>query len=328
MRSFSHKNAASVQEAVRLLAQGAGRALPVAGGSDLLEELKDGIQRPSSLVHLRTIPALDKVQQKGEFISIGALVTIADVADDLLLQKLFPVFTEAAAVIASPQIRNVGTVGGNLCQRPRCWYYRGAFHCLRKGGGICFAKDGENRYHAILGGGPSYIVHPSDLAPALISLDAKVRIAGPAGERVIPLEQFFVLPTVDFRHENILKPGEILTEILVPKPLPEARSTYWKQMERDTWDFALASAAVVVRQRDGKIDHARVVMGGVAPIPWRSKDAEASLVGKPLDSVSIAAAADKALAHAQPMGDNAYKVDLAKATIRRSLSRLSDPQHS
>ncbi len=324
MRSFSHKNAASVQEAVALLNRGAGRALPVAGGSDLLEELKDGIQRPSSLVHLRTIPGLDKVREKGEFISIGALVTVASLAEDPLLQKLFPVLVEAAAVIASPQIRNVGTVGGNLCQRPRCWYYRGPFKCLRKGGGICFAKEGENRYHAILGGGPSYIVHPSDLAPALISLDAKVRIAGPAGERLIPLEQFFVLPTVDSRHENILKPGEILAEILAPKPLPGTRSTYWKQMERESWDFALVSVAVAVRQRDGKVEHARVVMGGVAPIPWRSQEAEASLTGKPLDAASVAAAAERALSGAKPMRDNAYKVDLAKATIRRALLRLGE----
>ena len=323
MKAFSHKNAGSVQEAVTLLAQGAGHALPVGGGSDLLEILKEQIQTPKSLVNLRTIPGLDRIQQKGEFISIGATVTVAAVAEDPLLQRLFPVLVEAASVIASPQIRNVATVAGNLCQRPRCWYYRGPFHCLRKGGTTCFAQQGENRYNAILGGGPSYIVHPSDLAPALIALDAKVRIAGPAGERLLPLDQFFVLPTVDTLRENILKPGQIVTEILVPRPGAETRSTYWKQMERELWDFALVSAAVAVRQRAGKVEHARVVLGGVAPIPWRSKEAEAVLTGKPLDAGNVKAAAEKALMHAQPMRDNAYKVDMAKAVLCGALLQLA-----
>jgi xanthine dehydrogenase YagS FAD-binding subunit len=323
MKAFQHKNATSVKEAVTLLQQNAGKALPIAGGSDLLGELKDRIETPDLVVNLKTIPGLDQVQQRGNTVSIGALVTVSDLAENALVKSQFPVLAEAASVIASHQIRNVGTVGGNLCQRPRCWYYRGPFQCLRKGGKTCYAVLGENRYHAILGGGPSYIVHPSDLAPALISLDAKARIAGPSGERTIPLEQFFVLPTANVKRENVLKPGEILTEIQVPVPASGTRSTYWKQMERDAWDFALVSAAVAVRQNNGKIEHARVVLGGVAPIPWRSKEAEAALVGKSLDAASAAYAADAAMIPARPLRDNAFKVDLSKAVIRGALLRLA-----
>ncbi len=323
MKAFVHKNATSVKEAVALLAQGAGKAMPIAAGSDLLGEMKDRIETPEVVVNLKTIPGLDKIQQRTSGISIGALVQIAEVAESQLLRDQFPALAEAASVIASPQIRNVGTVGGNLCQRPRCWYYRSDLQCLRKGGKICYAPVGENRYHAIFGGGPSFIVHPSDLAPALVALDAKARIAGPLGERTVALEQFFVLPSVNYRRENILKPGEILTEITVPLAAPDTKSTYWKQMERDAWDFALASVAVVIRQKDGKIEHARVVLGGVAPIPWRSKEAEAALVGKPLNESTAREAADAALKPAHPMRDNAYKVDLTRNILHGALMKLA-----
>ena len=323
MKAFQHKNAKSVREAVSLLAQHPGKSLPIAAGSDLLGAMKDGLEAPEVLVNLKTIAGLDKIRQQADGVSIGALVSIVEVAENPLLQKHFPALVEAAAVIASPQIRNVGTVGGNLCQRPRCWYYRSDLQCLRKGGQVCYAPLGENRYHAILGGGPSFIVHPSDLAPALISLDAKARIAGPAGDRTIPLEQFFALPSVNVRRENTLKPSEILTEILIPLPAPGTRSTYWKQMERDTWDFALVSVAAAIRQKDGKIEQARIVMGGVAPIPWRSREAEASLVGKALDASSAAEAADQAMKPAHPLRDNAYKLDLSRAIIKGALLRLA-----
>ncbi|MBI4442013.1 MAG: xanthine dehydrogenase family protein subunit M [Acidobacteria bacterium] len=323
MKAFLHKNAKSVKEAVSLLAQSKGKVLPIAGGSDLLGEMKDRIETPDVVVNLKTIPGLDRIEQKSGHVSIGALVTISDLAESALARQHFPVLVEAASVIASLQIRNVGTVGGNLCQRPRCWYYRGPFPCLRKGGDICYAILGENRYHAILGGGPSFIVHPSDLAPALVALDARARIAGPSGERTISLEQFFVLPTVSVQRENVLKPNEILTEIQVPLPLAGTRSTFWKQMERDAWDFALVSTATVIRQRNGKIEHARVVLGGVAPIPWRSREAEAALVGQPLNEATATLAADKAMQPAGPLRDNAYKVDLSKAVIKGALLSLA-----
>jgi xanthine dehydrogenase YagS FAD-binding subunit len=322
MKAFVHKNATSVKEAVSLLAENLGHAIPIAAGSDLLGEMKDRIVTPEVVVNLKTIPGLDKIGRQGGSISIGALVPIVEVAGSELLRTHFPVLVQAASVIASPQIRNVGTVGGNLCQRPRCWYYRSPLECLRKGGKICYAAAGENRYHAILGGGPSYIVHPSDLAPALIALDAKARIAGRSGSRTVPLEEFFVLPTVNVRRENILKPDEILTEIIVPQPAEGTRSTYWKQMEREAWDFALVSVAAVVRQRERKIEHARVVLGGVAPIPWRSRQAEAALIGKPLEASSVTQAAEKAMESAHPLRDNAYKVELSRTIIRGALLRL------
>ncbi len=324
MKAFINKNATSVKEAVSLLSQSSGKALPVAAGSDLLGEMKDWIETPEVLVNLKTIPGLDKIQQKSDMVSLGALVPIAEVAENQLLQTHFPALVEAASVIASPQIRNVGTVGGNLCQRPRCWYYRSDLQCLRKGGKVCYSIAGENRYHAILGGGPSFIIHPSDLAPALISLDAKARIAGPKGERTIPLEQFFVLPTVNVRRENVLKPDEILTEILIPVPAAGTRSTYWKQNGARCLGLrALVSVAAAVRQKDGKVEQARIVLGGVAPIPWRSHDAEAALIGKPLDSASVAQAAEEALKTARPFRDYAYKVDLARAIIRGALMKLA-----
>ncbi len=323
MKAFIHKNATSVREAVSLLAQHRGKALPIAAGSDLLGEMKDRIVTPEVVVNLKTIPGLDRIERQRNAVAMGALVSIVEVAESSLLRELFPVLAEAASVIASPQIRNVGTVGGNLCQRPRCWYYRSDLQCLRKGGKICYAPMGENRYHAILGGGPSWIVHPSDLAPALISLDAQARIAGPSGDRTIPLEQFFVLPTVNVQRENVLQPDEILTEIVVPLPAPGTRSTYWKQMERDAWDFALVSVAAAIRQQDGKVEQARIVMGGVAPIPWRAREAEQALLGKPLDASSADQAAEKALASARPLRDNAYKVALAHAVLRGALLRLA-----
>jgi xanthine dehydrogenase YagS FAD-binding subunit len=323
MKAFIHKNATSVREAVMLLGQHPGKALPIAAGSDLLAEMKDRIETPEVVVNLKTIPGLDKIQKRQDSISIGALVPIIELVESGLLGTNFQVLVEAASVIASPQIRNVGTVGGNLCQRPRCWYYRSDLQCLRKGGKTCFAPMGENRYHAILGAGPSYIVHPSDLAPALISLDAKARIAGGSGDRTIALEQFFVLPTTNVRRENVLRPDEILTEIIIPLPAPGTKSTYWKQMERDAWDFALVSVAAAVRVQDGKVAQARVAMGGVAPVPWRSHEAEAALVGKALDEINIAEAAQQAMKSARPLRDNAYKVDLAKNIIKGALQKLA-----
>jgi xanthine dehydrogenase YagS FAD-binding subunit len=323
MKAFVHKNATSVKDAVALLAQNPGKAMPISAGSDLLGEMKDRIETPEVLVNLKTIPGLDKIVQQKDSFTIGALVPIVEVAENQPLRQYFPGLGEAASVIASPQIRNVGTVGGNLCQRPRCWYYRSDLKCLRKGGKICYAPVGENRYHAIFGGGPSFIVHPSDLAPILVALDAKARIAGPSGERTIPLEQFFVLPSVNVRRENILKPDEILTEITIPIAPVGTRSTYWKQMERDAWDFALASVAAVVRQKDGKIEYARVVLGGVAPIPWRSKEAEAALRGKPLNDSTAHEAAEAALQPAHPLRDNAFKVDLARNILRSALIKLA-----
>jgi xanthine dehydrogenase YagS FAD-binding subunit len=239
------------------------------------------------------------------------------------VRKRFPGLAEAAHSIATPQIRNLGTVGGNLCQRPRCWYFRlEEVICLKKGGSECYAASGENKYNAIIAGGPSYIVHPSDLAPMLLALGATVTVMGAAGKRVIPLDKFFTLPSEgNIRRENVLKNEEIITEIHVPASPLAARSTYLKFKERESLDFALASAAVAVRLTGRTVQDARIVLGGVAPIPWRVPAAEKFLVGKELKPDVLAEAAKIALAEAQPLEKNAYKVPLAQTLVRRALAK-------
>ena len=222
-----------------------------------------------NFVNLKTIPQLDTiVYKKGVGLTIGSLVKISDVAESKIIKEKYSVLAEAAREIASPQLRNMGTVGGNICQRPRCWYYREDFDCLRKGGGECFAYDGENKYHCIIGGGPCYIVHPSDLAVALTALDAKVKIFSGESSRILPLSEFFVLPQDDYLFENILKNGEIVTEIIIPDMPENTKSKYIKIKERATWDFAIVSIAAVLSVNSEKINSGKIAFGGVAPIPW------------------------------------------------------------
>jgi xanthine dehydrogenase YagS FAD-binding subunit len=332
MKAFEWANAPTVEEAIKLLAPSAKpadpdeTARPFAGGQDLLSTMKSYIMRPPRVVNLKTISGLNGIKDDGKGgLRIGALVTIAELEENPDVAKRFPGLTEAAASIATPQIRNLGTVGGNLCQRPRCWYYRlENYKCFKKGGTECFAQSGENKYNAILGGGPSFFVHPSDLAPMLIALDATVTIAGPAAPRTLSLEKFFTLPTEDIRRENVLKDGEIVVEIQIPAPPPGSRSTYLKFKERESLDFAMASAAAVVQLSDDKtVRQARVVLGGVAPIPWRASDAETFLTGKKLDDPTLVQAATLALKGAEPLEHNAYKVTLTKTLVRRALAKLN-----
>jgi xanthine dehydrogenase YagS FAD-binding subunit len=230
------------------------------------------------------------------------------------------ILSAAVAEAASPQIRNAGTIGGNICQRPFCWYFRSAnFNCLRKTGQVCYSVTGDSRYHAILGAGPSYIVHPSDTAPALAALDAQIKIAGATGEKTIPLEKFFVLPQVDSKHENILKPGEIVTEIFVPYPKSGSKGFYHKVRERLAWDHAIVSVATVVQSSGGVARDTRVVLGGVAPIPWRAPKAEQFLHGKKIDEETTQKAGELALEGAKPLKDNVYKIAMAKSLIQRAL---------
>ncbi len=224
--------------------------------------------------------------------------------------------------MASPQLRNQGTIGGNLCQRPRCWYYRGDYACTRKGGDMCYALGGENQYHAIFGGGACVIVHPSDTAPALIALDAKVRLIGPKGARVIPLEQFYVLPEKDATRETVLEPGEMVLGVLVPATAPGQKSGYRKVRARGSWDFAMAGLAHAVTLKAGKIADARLVLSGVAPAPWRLPAVEKLLIGQKLDPTLIARAADAAIAGAKPLEHNGYKVPLVHGLIEEVLGGI------
>lgn len=333
MKTFANRNATSAGEAVRLAgeARAAGQSVSfAAGGTDLLQLTKDRIpNRPGSgppdvLVNLKTIPGIDTVVTMGRGgVSIGGLVRLSDLAADPVIRARFTVLAEAAGSVATPQIRNVGTVGGNLAQRPWCWYYRNGFPCYKAGGTRCYSAGGENQLHAIFGGGPSYIVHPSDLAPALVVLDATFRVAGPSGERGVPARDFFVLPSGDPEHENVLADDEVLTSVEIPAPQAGHRSTYQKVMDREAWTHALASAAVVLDMDGDVCRWARIVLGGVAPVPWRVPAAEEVLAGQRVTADVIVRAAAAAVADARPLSKNGYKVPLTRGVIERALAALS-----
>jgi len=319
--NFCYVRAGSPEEARRRLSGSGSRVL--AGGTDLLGCLRDRVFGADTLVSIGRIESLRGIEPTGDGgLRIGALTTIAEIAASDVVRERYPGLAQAAASVASPQLRNQATLGGNLCQRPRCWYYRGEFHCARKGGDLCYAFDGENRYHAVFGGAGCFIVHPSDTAPALISLRGVVRILGDEGERGIPLERFFVLPEQDLHHENVLRQGELVTEVLLPAPGPGLSSSYRKIRERGAWDFALASVAAAVRREGGVVREARLVLGGVAPAPWRSQEAERAIVGAPLTAETAARAGVAAAQGAQPLEQNGYKVELVRAAVEESLLAL------
>jgi xanthine dehydrogenase YagS FAD-binding subunit len=322
LSKFSYKRVTSVNEAVAAAGRPGARIL--AGGTDLLGCLRDEVFTANTLVSLSGIKALKGISARpGGGLRIGALTTLSEVAANRQVSDSYPVLAQAAAAAASPQLRNQGTIGGNICQRPRCWYFRGDFHCLRKGGDTCFAVQGENEFHCILGGAPCFIVHPSDTAPALVALDAKVSITGPKGPRTIPVASFFVLPAVNVLKENVLAPGEVVTEILLDPPQAGARGTYRKVRDRGAFDFALAGAAVVVALAGGKVRAARVVLSGVAPVPWKSAEAEKALVGKSLDAATVAQAAAAAVKDASALPQNEYKIALVRGVLEETLLGLA-----
>jgi xanthine dehydrogenase YagS FAD-binding subunit len=295
----------------------------MAGGTDLLDEIKNETINPEVVVDLKTIPGLAYINSAQERIRIGAMTHVNELTEDPSIKAKYAVLLEAALSLATPQLRNVGTVGGNLCQRPRCWYYRDPqVECRKKGGSRCFASGGRNRYHAILGGGICYIVHPSDLAPALISLDAEVTIATAEGDKTLTLEEFYTLPRTNVRKENILRPNEILKEISIPPVKNGGKSTYVKLKERGTWDFAIASAAVNGILSGNVFTDIKIVLGGVAPIPWRLEKAERSLKGKTITEDSVRKATMEAFSDARPLKENAYKQDLAAAVVSRAVLSL------
>jgi xanthine dehydrogenase YagS FAD-binding subunit len=324
MNAFELHLPGTLDEALALLESPGATAL--AGGQDLLTELKEHLIAPDALVDLRAFQGADAIDLRADgALSIGAGVTIAALEHHAELARRWPLLTEAAASIASPQIRTQATVGGNLCQRPRCWYYRNeALVCLKKGGTECFSYAGHNKYNAILGGGPSYIVHPSDLAPALVALDAEVEIASrKAARRRVKLESFFTLPAEgDVLRENVLAPGELVTAVHVPAHPGDWKSTYLKFKERSSFDWALSAVAISARMDGGKIAQVRVVLGGVAPRPWRASAAERVLTGRAVDDAVAREAGEAALAGAEPLSGNAYKIPLTKGLIVKALRRI------
>jgi xanthine dehydrogenase YagS FAD-binding subunit len=327
MKNFANANASDLRQAVSLseTARRSGRTPSFAGGgSDLLALVKDRIVVPDVLINLKTMKGLDQVSvaRDGAF-TIGGLTTLDAVGRHPALRRQHPVLAEAAESVATPQIRNVGTLAGNLCQRPWCWYFRNGFPCLKNGGNTCFSASGENQFHAIFGGGPSYIVHPSDTAPALVALDATLRVVGPSGERTVSAADFFVLPRDDARRENVLQPDEILASVQVPATKATRRSTYQKILDREAWTHAVVSVAVLLDIDGGVCHGARVVLGGVAPIPWRLPAVEHLLVGQRISPELAARAGELSVEGARPLAKNAYKVPLTRALVRRTIADLA-----
>jgi len=321
LTNFSYVRPKSLKEAVKALASG-GAGLH-AGGTDLLGCLRDHVFDIKKMVSISGLKELEGIRTTADGgLRIGALTTITHVAESAFVKERYAGLAQAAEAVASPQLRNQGTIGGNLCQKPRCWYYRGEFRCLRKSGQKCFAVSGENQYHCILGGGPCFIVHPSDTAPALVALDASVRIVGPKGTRSVAVEKFHVLPGADARRETVLGPGEIVTEIVLP-PAQGARSSYRKVRDRAAWDFALAGVALAIQLSGDVVSRARVVLSGAAPIPWRSLEAEQVLIGQKVDGTVASKAAEAALRNAQPLAQNGYKVPLFRGLIEEELAAIT-----
>jgi xanthine dehydrogenase YagS FAD-binding subunit len=320
--NFDYVAPGSVRDAVKQLSSGGARVL--GGGSDILRCFRDEVFSADKVVSLRKINALKGIKAMGGGVRIGAMTTIADVAKDSVIQAHYTGLAQAASVVASPQLRNQGTIGGNICQRPWCWYFRGGFHCLRKGGPMCYAQNGDNRYHAIFNkDNLCFMVHPSDTAPALMALQAHVAIAGPGGTKKVSIDHFFIGPQTDITKETILKKGEVVTEILLPAPAPGLRSSYLKVMERKGWDLALVGVALALHMKDGKVAGGRVVLSGVAPVPWRSKEAEGAIMGKALDAGTIEQAAEAAVKGAEPLKDNAYKVAMVRGALEEALQALA-----
>jgi xanthine dehydrogenase YagS FAD-binding subunit len=318
---FSYAKPRALGEALKLLKNG---TVAIAGGTDLIGLIRGGLATPNALVDLTGIEGLRGwTREKGQGLRIGALTPLSDLETSPQLRKLAPMIVESLRDAATPQLRNMGTVGGNLLQRNRCWYFRDeAVPCWLKGGTRCFAAEGENRYHAILGAAECVMVAPSDLAPALIALDAEIELASSLGRRTVPLRSFFVTPSGRQRKEHAIRRGELITSVKIKDSALERRGAFLKAMDRKAWSFALVSVAAAARIKDGKARDVRVVLGGVAPSPWSVPAAHKQLEGSTLDDNACLAAADTILAGAEPLRDNGYKVTLARELIRRALRSL------
>jgi xanthine dehydrogenase YagS FAD-binding subunit len=317
MKSFGWVNPTSLTDALASLDEGAAIK---AGGIDMMDLLKEGLIAPARLVNLRNVPGLDEIREEEAGLSIGALTTLARLASDEAVSVRYRALSDAAGHAATPQIRAVATLGGNLLQRPRCWYFRSALYdCKKKGGTTCFAQAGENAYHAIFGNAVCAAVHPSAIAVALIALGATLHIVGDAAPRDVPVASIFIAPDRDVTREHDLGPREIISEVRLPKPPPGMTSAYLKQGERESFDWPLAEVAVML-ERDGEtVKRAAIVLGAAAPIPLRASAAEALLVGSAIDEKSARAAAKLALKDARPLEHNGYKVPLFEALIRRTI---------
>lgn len=320
MRPFEYVSPETREQAVSFLSSARGGAEILAGGTDLLALMKDDVVQPKRLVNLKSVTSLRGVKNTSRGMIIGALTTLGDLADNAAILQMYPALADALNEAASPQIRNLATLGGNLCQRPRCWYFRNGFGLLpRDESGNDLVEQGDNRYHAILGNdGPARFVSPSTIVPALIAYGAQIRLWGPGAQRELPLENFFVIPRTGSEREHDLRPDEIVTEIIMPSPFG-LKIAHYEVRQKAAFDWPLAVAAVSLRMDGPIVQSARVVLGSVAPVPWVSAEAAEALVGKTITEQSADAAAAAALAPARPLSRNAYKIQLARVAVKRAI---------
>lgn len=324
MNRFEYLQPKNIDEATRWLSDTSKKVMPIAGGSDLLGLIKHHIESPQALVNLKTIEGLADIKyHKGQGLRLGSQVKITDIAENKTIQEKYPVLAQAANQVASPQLRNMGTLGGNLCQRPRCWYFRGEFNCLRKGGDLCYAVGAENKYHCIVGGGPCYIVHPSDMAVALLALNAQLIIASGGETQTIALNDFYILPKDNVQREHILEAGQVITEIIVPDLPTATRSVYLKFKERAAWDFAIVSVAAVLQFEGKKVKSGKLSFGGVAPRPWVDEALQKNLAGLEIKDDSLNQFIAKAFKDAEFLEKNEYKIILVRNLIKTLLEQLS-----
>jgi xanthine dehydrogenase YagS FAD-binding subunit len=321
MDAFEYANPSTVKEAIALLGSDWEDASVFAGGTDLISLLKDDIEETKRLVNIKHVGQLHAVQNVNGGLRIGAAVSIEQLLSASDVRKNFPAITDAAEGIRSPQLRNMGTVAGELCQRPRCWYYRNGFGFLAlDASGKSLVAQGDNRYHAIFGNsGPAKFVSPSSLAPALVALDAQLHIEGPSGGRDVSVADFFVIPQKPDEREHALKPNEIVTEIIVPGSSHGTRSATYEVRQKEGMDWPLATASVALKMQGNTVESAHVILGHVAPKPWPAEDASKWLAGKTINEENAAKAGDVAVQGATPLSRNAYKVQLARVAVKRAL---------
>jgi xanthine dehydrogenase YagS FAD-binding subunit len=321
MLSFEYARPTTKESAVKLLGNSWDDAEVLAGGTDLLVRTKDFVSSPKRVVSLNGVKELQEVKMTAAGLTIGSMVTLIDLADNAHVRREYPVLADVANDVGSPQIRNVGTVGGNLCQRPRCWFYRAGYGLLAQDNGKSLVPEGDNRYHAILGNeGPAYFVSPSSLGMIFTALGATVKLLGPDGPRELPVDQFFVIPKSTGDREHNLKPNEIITEVVVP-PTHGAKTGWYSVEQKEGLDWPLVQAAAVLHMSGKTVKSASIVMGHVAPIPWPSPEAAEQLAGKSVTEETADAAGKAAVSKASPLSKNKYKVQLARVAVKRAIMK-------
>jgi xanthine dehydrogenase YagS FAD-binding subunit len=322
MQAFEYASPATLHEALGLLDPKWGQVDILAGGTDQISLMKEFLHTPKRVVNIKGIKELGGVSRSAQGLRIGATVTFDELANNRAVHAEYPSLISAALGVASPQIRNMGTVGGDLCQRPRCWYFRNGFGLLALKDGKSLVPNGENQYHAIFPGGSAYFVSPSSLGPALAALGAKVKLANASGSRWVDMSKFFVAPDADTSREIALAPNEILTEILIP-PAQGVKNETYEVRHKDALDWPLATASVALRMHGASVDKASIYLGHVAPTPWHAEAAEQALNGQALNDASIDKAAEAAVSGAKPLSKNGYKVQLARVAVKRALLAAS-----